>query len=286
MGDRSRILYVAAGLVAFGICGAACSGAAKRAAGPGGGVHVAAGQPNSRNADSATLADVQVPQAAPKIVKTADLSLQVARGRFAQQFQAATLVAARHGGFVSTTMQTSDAKLPSGTLVLRVPADQFEASLAELRTLGKVQSEGISGQDVTSQFVDLDARLRNSRAQEAVLLRLMSRSASIEDSLKVQSQLQSTQLQIEQLQGQLRLLSDQAALSSISLTLNEAAPPVPAEPRSTFVRAWKQSAHGLRVFAAGLVVAFGYLAPFVLIGLVGLAGWSAVRRLRPLRSGA
>jgi hypothetical protein len=273
MGDRSRILFLAAGLVAFAVWGAACS-LSNRSASPAAGVQ---GRPAPENAGVTTLAEAQVPQAAPKIVKTADLSLQVARGRFVQQFQAATLVASRHGGFVSTT-ETSDARLPSGTLVLRVPADQFDASLAELRTLGKVQSERISGQDVTSQFVDLQARLRNSRAQEAVLLRLMSRSTSIEDSLKVQGQLQTTQLQIEQLQGQLRLLSDQAAMSSISLSLSEALPPVPAEPRSTFVRGWKQSVHGLRVFGGGLVVALGYLAPFVLIGLVGLAGWAAVRR--------
>jgi hypothetical protein len=279
MAARNRIVYVTVVLVALASLGAACSRAAKRA-----GTAPAAGGAIPRVAPPGPVGggstqDLGEPQAAPKIVKTADLTVQVARGRLAAQFQTATLVAGRHGGFVSTsqTTQSTDATLASGSLVLRVPADQFDDTLAELRSLGTLRDERISGEDVTAHFVDLDARVRNSRAQEAVLLRLMSQSTSIEDSLKVQGQLQKTQLDIEELEGQLRVLSDQTALASINLSLTEAAP-VALAAKSTFARAWKQSVHGLRVFADGLIVALGYIAPFALIGLVVLAGWLVVRR--------
>jgi hypothetical protein len=279
MAARNRILYLTVVLVALAALGAACSVAKRSTSAPG----AAGGAPRlvpQGPVGAGSTQDLGVPQAAPKIVKTADLTVQVARGKLAAQFGAATLVAGRHGGFVSTsqTTQGTDATLASGSLVLRVPADQFDATLADLRSLGTFRDERISGEDVTAHFVDLDARVRNSRAQEAVLLRLMSQSTSIEDSLKVQGPLQKTQLDIEELEGQLRVLSDQTALASINLSLTEAAPVVLAAPKSTFARAWKQSVHGLRLFVDGLIVAMGYVAPFAVIGLVVLAGWLAVRR--------
>lgn len=278
MPARNRILFLTVVLVGLAVSAAACSAAKRAATAPaaaGGGPRL---EPAGKGGGGLAQA-VDVPQAAPKIVKTADLTVQVAGGRLAAQLEAATLVAGRHGGFVSTsqTTQSTEARLASGSLVIRVPADRFEATLAELRSLGTVRGERISGEDVTAHFVDLDARVRNSRAQEAVLLRLMSRSTSIEDSLKVQGQLQKTQLEIEQLEGQLRVLSDQTALASIALSLSESAPILVA-PRSTFARAWKQSVHGLRVFVAGLLVALGYVGPFAVIGMVALVGWLAVRR--------
>ena len=118
-------------------------------------------------------------------------------GTFADRFQDAIQVAGRHGGFVASSQSTRSAH-PTGTIVLRVPSDQFEAALGELKGLGSVSAEEVSGQDVTSQYVDLQARLRNWEAQETVLLDLMTKSASIDDSIKVQRSLQDVQLQIEQ----------------------------------------------------------------------------------------
>ena len=220
----------------------------------------------------------QVPLAGPRIVKTATLTLEVGKGAFDRAFQQAMLVAGGHGGYVSTS-QISHDRERSGLLMVRVPAAQFEATLGELRALGRVKDEQVSGEDVTSQFVDLQARLRNWRAQESVLLRLMAGSRSIDDSLKVQGQLQAVQLQIEEITGQLRQLSNQSDLATISLSIREA-PLVEAKPGLTFALAWKRGLHGLRVTAARLLVGLGYIAPFALIGLAALLGWAGVRRVR------
>src|SRR5207249_4337853 len=99
---------------------------------------------------------------------TGNLSLDVSKGTFDDRFQQATLIAGRHGGFVASS-QTSQERRRSGTLIIRVPADQFEAALGELRGLGKVTTQAVSGSDVTPQFVDLQARLRNWETQESVL---------------------------------------------------------------------------------------------------------------------
>ena len=105
-------------------------------------------------------------------------------------------------GFVESTDQ-------SARRALAVPADQFDATLNRLLDLGKKRSLEVHGQDVTGAVADLEARLRNLRAQEAVLLELMRKATTIGDSIAVQQQLSQNQEQIEQLDAQHRVLADQ-----------------------------------------------------------------------------
>jgi hypothetical protein len=231
--------------------------------------------------DVASQLSLNLPSLQAKIIKNADITLQVKDGTFTDHFQHATLVAARHGGFVSSS-QTASGKLHSGTIVIRVPASQFEAALTELKGLGTVMAENITGQDVTSQFVDLQARLRNWESQETVLLRLMNSATTIEDSIKVQRELQDVQLAIEQIRGQLRVLSDQTELSTITTSMAEAGA-VPSKParRSAPSQAWYT---GRRVFVGvvtGVVLALGYLIPMAIFALVALLVWLAFKRIKP-----
>lgn len=233
-------------------------------------------------ADGASiLGEFQLPGISQRIIKTASVTVQVRKGTFQERFQQATMVAARHGGFVSAS-STAQARQRSGELIIRVPASEFEATLGELKSLGTVKAEQVSGQDVTAQFVDLQARLRNWEAQEEVLLKLMRQSKTIEDSLKVQRTLQDVQLAIEEIRGQLRVLADQTDLSTITLSMREAVAVV-AKPEEglTFVRAWRQAIHAIAVVLGGVVVGLGYVLPIVLVVFALLLMWVAYRRLRP-----
>jgi len=221
-----------------------------------------------------------VPLFQPKIVKNADLSLRLHAGTFSDVFQQATLVAGRHGGYVASS-QTNGSRLHSGSVVIRVPADQFDAALADLRGLGRVESEHVSGNDVTAQFVDLQARLKNWQAQEAVLLGLMDRSTSISDSVQVEQQLQDVQLNIEEITGQLRVLNDQADLSTITAGMAEVAPVVvPPKQQSRFARAWRAAVHAFVAAVSGLIVAVLFILPFGLLMLLAVLIALAIRRLR------
>ncbi len=279
-----------------GVIGAACGGMSRSstAAGPArsqaGGVAgknqfgpapgaatsgTASGPPGTTVAGE-TLAPVQ-----QRIVKTAQVTLQLKDGAFAQQFQQASLIAARHGGYVASS-ETNQGTLRSGTVVLRVPADQFETALVELKSLGMPKSEMISGQDVTGQFVDLQARLRNWEAQESVLLKLMAKATSIDDSIKVQRQLQDVQLSIEEIRGELHALTDQADLSTISLSMAEARTILVPQSASTLSKAWRDAVHGFVAVIASVVVGLGYLVPLALIALaLMVARRVGFRRTRP-----
>ncbi len=295
MTRRTWALAVVAFLGLAAVVGAACSAAttaskpqsapvrapAGKSVLPATGVQLGPAQSEDQGAAAGVAVLGQsLPGIQQRIVKTAGVSLQVKKGTFAQQVQQASLIAARHGGYVASSQTTQD-KFQSGTLVLRIPADQFEQALAELKGLGNLQSQNISGVDVTGQFVDLQARLRNWEAQESVLLRLMSRATTIDDSIKVQRQLQDVQLAIEEIRGQLHVLSDQADLATISLTMAEVgAVPVQPRPMSTLAKAWHQAAHGFTSVIASVVVGLGYLVPLGLLALVLAAAWRLGSRRR------
>jgi hypothetical protein len=221
-----------------------------------------------------------VPQAGPKIVKQADLRLQVRKGTFLDRFQQAISTAGSFGGFVQSS-DTTVGRFRTGMLTIRVPADRFEAALAQLRRLGTVKASKVAGQDVTSAYVDLQARLTNWQAQEGVLLRLMSKATTIVDSIKVQQQLERVQGNVEELQGQLRLIGDQTAMATISVGMSEAGPvvPLPAK-RAAVVRAWHDAVTGFVNVLSAVIVGLGYLVPLGLLGLVLWLGWRGVTRAR------
>jgi hypothetical protein len=298
MRRRTKLLAIAAFLPVSALVGVACSGSAATGAGPvvgathraiGGGTPQApAALPSPAGGGAAEVGvtglDLQLPDVSgPKVIKTADLSLELKAGTFGRQFQEVASIAARHAGFVASS-STSEGKVRSGTIVIRLPADQFEAAMGELQSLGNVRSQKLSGNDVTAQYVDLQARLRNWETQETVLLGLLKKSTTIDESIKVQRALQDVQLAIEEIRGQLNVLDNQTQFSTVTVDLAEFAPVVPApKPRSRFSKAWHSSVEGLLSVASGLMVALGYAIPFMILGLIGLAVWLVVRRRQRAR---
>lgn len=160
---------------------------------------------------------------------------------------------------------------------MRIPANRFEAALADLESLGKVRSENISGEDVGQEFVDLQARLRNWESQEAVLLKLMGRAESVVDTIRVQNELSRVQLEIEQLRGRLNFLRDQTALGTITATFGPLSPPAPDAP-SRFAQAWSRALELMQSFVAGMIVTLGVIVP---LGLIALVAYLIFRGLRP-----
>jgi hypothetical protein len=219
-----------------------------------------------------------LPLLGSSVIKTAHLSIGVKEGSFEGAFQAASLVAGTYGGFVQSS-STAGTDERSGELVLRVPADRFDDAMADLADLGNVDQQSVSGEDVSAQFVDLEARLRTWQSQEAVLLDLMGRATTIEETIRVQRELQDVQFRIEQIQGQLRLLEDRTELSTIQVSLRENGVPLviaAASERPSLVEAWDRAVEGFLGVCYAVVVGLGYLVPITAIA--GIA-WLAYRRL-------
>ncbi len=241
---------------------------------------------------SAELADL--PAIGTSIIKTGAIAIQVKAGGFGQAFDAASLVAGRYGGFVQSSSMAGT-KVRSGDLVLRVPADRFDEAVSDLRALGTVEQQSVSGEDVSSQFVDLEARLRTWQSQEAVLLDLMGRATSIEETIRVQSELQDVQVRIEQIKGELNLLQDRTDYATIQVSLHEPGTIVAEQQtdstRPSLAEAWERALDGFLGVWYSVVVGLGYLVPIAALAALGFVGYRRIRAARPAapiapRSGA
>jgi hypothetical protein len=264
---------------------AACAQGGVGGGGAGGGQAPERGAPadtTSEGSDAAPSVE-GLPPLIPTVIKTADLEVQVEREGFGGAMEEATVVAGRYGGFVvSSSIRGQDVR--TGSLVIRVPAENFDPALGDLRGLGTVRRQSIRGEDVGQEFVDLEARLRNLRAQETVLLRLMDRAATISDTIRVQNVLQGVQLDVERIEGRLRFLEDQTSLSTIAVSLVQEGAVVP-EPTSMFGKAWQAAVQGFMSVIAAIVVAAGYLAPIALLAAIGLVVVRRILRSRPAPTG-
>jgi hypothetical protein len=203
------------------------------------------------------------------VIRNAKLALRV--DDVDQAVDRARQVAQAGGGFVSGSNTRLEQDRTVADLTLQVRADALDATLQALRGLGKVDSETSSSQDVTEEYVDLDANLRNLQASESAILRLMDRAERIEDIISLQRELTNVRGQIERIQGRKTYLERRTDMATVSLSLH--LPPADNasaaggfDPLAVARRGWNASLAVLRGAAelAIVVAAFSWwLVPFL-----------------------
>ncbi len=159
-----------------------------------------------------------------KIIRNAELQLEVPDPVEAQR--RVTSIAESLGGFVVTSeSKERDTGDPAkqeleATLVLRIPALQFNSALEQIRaTANRVIREKTSGQDVTEDFIDLEARIKTQKALELQFLEIMKQANKVTDALEVQRQIAEVRNDIEKLEGRKRFLENRASMSTITINL-------------------------------------------------------------------
>jgi hypothetical protein len=162
-----------------------------------------------------------------RIIRNADLTIEVESGPAAQQ--RATAIAEAAGGFIISSdaqnMSTGGKPYVHATVVARVPAARFGAALDEMRKVGsRVVTEKVTGQDVTEEFIDLEARLRVQRALESQLLELLKQAKAVKEAVEVHREIAQVRSEIERVEGRRRFLVNQTDLSTITLRLHEPTP--------------------------------------------------------------
>lgn len=245
----------------------------------GAGATGAGGSSGSGDEDLGGVADsfVDTPSVGPRVIKTATVELEVAKDGLEEATRESIAIAGRFGGFVLSTSTRND-RSASSSVVVRIPAGSFERALTQLEELGDVKAEEISGEDVSQEFVDMEARVRNLEAQETVLLRLMDRSVSVADTIRVQRELQGVQLEIERLTGRLRYLEDLTEMGTISLSLVEVGAPGHKPPSGVLAKAWERAVDGALAVVSAVIVGTGVLVP---IAIMAAIAFLLLRALRP-----
>ncbi|MEL7314627.1 MAG: DUF4349 domain-containing protein, partial [Cyanobacteria bacterium J06559_3] len=166
-------------------------------------------------------------QPRPQLIKNASLEVELPDVNAALQ-SISTILQQHQGDLLKLSDQESNSNAPRQILVkVRVPQSNLEPVLQALQALGTVQAQSITAEDVSTQLVDLQARLRNLRKSEEVLLGIMERSGAIADVLEVTRELNTVRESIERADAHLKNLQNQVAYSTISLTLTSTTQPTP-----------------------------------------------------------
>jgi hypothetical protein len=158
-----------------------------------------------------------------KIVRTGSLTMEVAD--ISKSLDDIAAVAAQYEGYVVASNQRGDNDSPTGYISIRVPADKFNDALQKLKSLAtKVTYENTNSQDVTEQYVDLQAQLKNYEATEAQYLELLKKAESVQDILDVQKELSNVRGNIERTKGRIQYIDRTADMSLIETNLLKSKP--------------------------------------------------------------
>ncbi len=228
-----------------------------------------------------------------KIIRNADITLEVPSTTDTQH--QVTAIAESRGGFVVTSeskqresvdpaQRTLDIKL-----VVRVPSPLFGVTFDEIKKLASnLPQENVSGQDVTEDFIDLDARIKTQKALEVQFLEIMRRASEVEDALEVQRQIAEVRTDIEKLEGRKRFLENRASLSTITVNI-QAPKPGMAVTGTGFGHNLREAVSDSVGIASDLVLFFIRFAilmiPILLFVVLpaGLVGRYLIRRAKRMR---
>ena len=264
------------------------------------GAHQEAGQGSAdlslTSAESPALTDAESAQSLlsssegnqrrPQLIKNASLRIELTDLDDAVR-AVSDILRQYQGDLLELSDQEDSSRRPRQVLIkLRVPQNNLESVLEQLQSLGIVQEQSVTAEDVSTQLVDLQARVRNLRKSEEALLDIMEQSGSIPDVLEVTRELNTVREGIERAEAHLKNLQNQVAFSTISLTLLSQTQPVPpTSPIGETIRStWQMASLSMRGVSVTLLqlllwlLAFSpYIAIFVLTGWIGRRYWQRQR---------
>lgn len=158
------------------------------------------------------------PLAARMVAWRASLSMEV--WNVSNAVARATALVEGKNGFVE---QKSDQGESSARLTLRIPAAAFRAAVTTLEELGKVTHRDVRGEDVTEEYVDVEARLKNKLVLRDRLKQLLDKAVDVKDVLAIETELNRVQGDIDSMEGRIKLLKNQVDLATVTLNLERKA---------------------------------------------------------------
>lgn len=230
-------------------------------------------------------AAAEAPRSQPQLIKKAELNLLVKS--IDQSIREISAIAQKQQGDI-LGLQDSKPQDPSSrhtaSLQIRVPQNKLETTINALAKLGSVQYRSLTVEDVTAQLVDSEARLRNLRKSEEMVLKIMERSGSVGDVLKAAKELSTIRESIERIDAQLKSLRNQVAYSTINLNLEAAiSASAPGQPSLglRMQETWGKATNSLSELTFSLFAFILWLlvfSPYLLLGAGAVYGLNRLRK--------
>ena len=223
-----------------------------------------------------------------KIIYRSELTLRVASLTTAVQNM--TELVTRAGGFIAeSNLSGVVGNSRTGRWVVRIPAEAFGKTVESLAALGEIERQSTTSQEVTAEFYDLEARIRNkTREEERLLEHLNASTSKLDEILKLEKELSRVRGEIEQMQGRKRVLTDLTSLTTVTINMVEAVDFVAAVevPGPTFgsriIDTWTSTIERLQTAAQAVVLLIVAAAPWALV--LGTPVWLTVQMIRRRRA--
>jgi len=217
-----------------------------------------------------------------KVIKTGSLTIEV--DKVEESSGQITDIAKANEGFVqSSNVWTDTQGDQTGTIIIKIPADKFESVFEQLKGLAvNVERENVSGQDVTEQYMDLQAQLKNYRAEEEQYLSILDKANTVDDILKVTKQLSYVRGNIERVEGRIKYLENVTDYSTITVYMSqEVKVEVPTSkwrPLNNLKTAFSYWVKALQWLLDAAVWIIIFLGPMVVVSWLVI--WGIRRKLR------
>jgi len=282
-----RISVVALAVAVLLLAGCTAQGSSSSGSGSGGTTNsdgVVVGVPQPVSPDSAVKDGTtgEIKSSNRDVITTGSVSITVDDP--ITSAQDAVMITEQAGGRIdSRTENPATPNQPaSANLTLRIPSDELDRTLAELKKLGTVNFVSLNASDITQQTTDLDARITSLKTSVDRLLTLMQQATNTTDLIAIESALSARQTELEGLQSQRDHLSDQVDFSTISLDLHSTGTVAPGSPDSFWtgiVAGW----NALVAALGGALIGIGFVLPWLLAlgavaAIVLLIVWLSTRK--------
>ncbi|UJL46193.1 DUF4349 domain-containing protein [Virgibacillus sp. NKC19-16] len=225
-----------------------------------------------------------------KVIYTANLRVEVSDyQQTVNDIQ--TQVSDRGGYIVNSSMQEgTDEESTSGQVTARIPQDQFQAFIQVVEEgSSKVLESSVSGQDVTEEYVDLEARLESQQVVEERLLAFMEEAEATENLLAISNDLANVQGEIEEITGRMNYLENRTDLATVTINIEENNVSISGDDLNTWEQMKDQFMKSINVimsvFSGIFVFVVGSLPVLIVFGIIGLAGFLIYRKIAKGKQG-
>ncbi len=191
----------------------------------------------------------------------------------------ARLAASLNGYVASSSFDDSGS---SASIILRIPEGNFTFALQSLSNLGSVKAQSVSSNDVTEQYVNLQAQLDSYMTEETALLRILNSSTTVKEALDTENAIQNVQSQINSIEGELRVMQRLVTFATINLQLMEP----PKNPTLDFSDALNSALAGFYTVTKGMLILGASLFPLAMVGGIVYIPYRHFSRKKPEPIGA
>ena len=199
-----------------------------------------------------------------KIIQTAYITIEVKD--VPGGVETLKTLAAQKGGYISSTsIQNNYNNRLSGSVIIRIPATEFENALAGVKSIGTVKTISTQGRDVTEEYVDLQAQKTSYQNQLAQYNEIMKKAVKVEDVIVIQQQIDRVQTELNRLEGRLKYLNSQVDFSTITINLQEPEP-VGGQSGHNFISTINDGIAGFFGMIDAIIIIFFTLLPLIIVG--------------------